>query len=74
MDYASGIRFPDHSKLAINLKINNNVIIQSFSDVVLYLLSSVPIFISISILVLELRQFLFTKDLTRQSENECIHV
>ena len=28
MDYASRIWFPDHSKLVINLEINNNVIIQ----------------------------------------------
>ena len=80
MDYESGIRFPDHSKLAINLEIINNVIIQRQNIIVKvfltlshisYLLS---IIISISVLVLELRQFLLTKDLTRQSDNECIHV
>ena len=61
--YASGIRLPDSSKLAINQKNNNNVTIAdmtsspTFFDIVLFLLSSSvtgPSFMPISPVVLEL--------------------
>ena len=67
----SGIRPPDCSKLAKNLEIHNDITISdmmassTFSDVVLFLLSSLvtgPSFMSISSLVLELWQFSFIRD------------
>ena len=66
MDYASGIRLPDCSKLAINHKNDNDVTISphnaivNFFDVVLFLSSNLvtgPSFVSLSSLVLELGQF-----------------
>ena len=62
-DSVSGIRPPDCSKLAKNLEIHNDITISdmmassTFSDVALFLLSSLvtgPSFMSISSLVLEL--------------------
>ena len=69
--YASGIRLPDCSKLAINWKKNNDItifwhdFIVNFFDVALFHLSSSvtgPSFMSISSLVLELWQFTFIRD------------
>ena len=69
--YASGIRLPDCSKLAVNWKNDNDVTIfemkssSNFFDFVSFLLSSLvtdPSFMSISSLVLELWQFLFIRD------------
>ena len=66
-----GIRLPDCSKLAVNWKSHNDVIIFlhdviiNFFDAVLFLLSSLvtgPSFMSISSLVLELWQFSFIRD------------
>ena len=63
-----GIRLPDCTKLAVNWKSHNDVIIFlhdviiNFFDAVLFLLSSLvtgPSFMSISLLVLELWQFSF---------------
>ena len=71
MDYASGIRLPDCSKLAVNWKNGNDIailghdVIINIFDVVLFLLSSLvtgPTFMSISSLVLELWQFPFIRD------------
>ena len=70
-DSASGIQPPDLSKLAKNPKNDNDVItfrhdvIVNFSDVVLFLLSSLVnglSFVSISSLVLELWLFSFIRD------------
>ena len=61
-DYASGIRPPNCSKLAINWENENSV---TFFDVVLFLLSSLvtgPSFMSISSLVLQSWQFSFIRD------------
>ena len=67
----SGIRLPDFSKLAINLKNDNDIIIfrhdviVNFFDGVLFLLSSLdtgPSFMSILSLVLESRRFSFIRD------------
>ena len=67
----SGIRLPDCSKLAINRKDDNdvtfcrNVVIISFFDIALFLLSGLitgPSFMSLSSLVLELWQFSFIRD------------
>ena len=66
-----GIRLPDCSKLAVNWKSHNDVIIFlhdviiNFFDAVLFLLSSLvtgPSFMSISLQVLELWQFPFIRD------------
>ena len=71
MDYASGIRLPDSSKLAVNWKNGNDIaimrhdVIINIFDVVLFLLSSLvtgPTFMLISSLVLELWQFPFIRD------------
>ena len=68
--YASGIRLPDSSKLAINQKNNNDITIAEmtsspkFFDIVLFLLSSLvtgPSFMPISPVVLELKQFSFLR-------------
>ena len=70
-DYASRIRLPDCSKLAVNWKNSNDVTIfdmtssSNFFDVVFFLLSSLvtgPSFMSIPSLVQELRQFLFIRN------------
>ena len=70
-DYASGIRLPNCSKLAINRKNDNdaticwNDVIINIFDVILFLLSSLGTgqsFMSISSLVLELWQFTFIID------------
>ena len=59
IDYVSGIRLSDGSKLAINRK-NYNVTICRHDDVLLFLSSLVtdPSFTSVSSLVLELWQFM----------------
>ena len=70
-DYASRIRFPDCSKLAVNWKNGDDVTIfrqgvnVKLFDVALVLLSSLVTgssFMSISSLVVELWQFLFIRD------------
>ena len=70
-DSVSKTRPPDYSKLAKNLKNDNDVTIfrhdvnVNFFDVVLFLLSSLvtgPSFMSISSLILELWQFSFIRD------------
>ena len=70
--YAFGIQLPDCSELAINRKNDNDVpvfrydvIVNFFFDAVLFLLLSLvtgPNFMSISSVVLELRQFTLTRD------------
>ena len=70
MNHASGIRLPDCSKLAINLKNDNDFTIWRHDVIAKFFwscrfLSSLvtsPIFMSISLLVLELWQFLFIRD------------
>ena len=71
-DYASGIRLPDYTKLAINWKNDNGVtifrhdVIVNFFDIVLFLLSVLVTgssSMSISSLVLELWKFSFIRDL-----------
>ena len=72
IDHSSGIRVPNYSKSTINWQID--VIIgcttSSSNDVVFFLSSLVtgPSFMSISLLVLELRNFLFKRDLTGNLE------
>ena len=70
LDHAS-TRFPDCSKLAINQENDNGVticrnnVMSLFFDVAVFLLSSLvtdPSFMSMSLLVLELRQFSFVRD------------
>ena len=63
IDYVSGIRLSDGSKLAINRK-NYNVTICRHDNVLLLLSSLVtdPSFISVSSLVLELWQFTFIRN------------
>ena len=70
-DYASGIRLPDCTKLAVNWKNGNGVtifwngVIVKIFNVAWFLLSSLvtgPNFMSISSMVLELWQFPFIRD------------
>ena len=75
-DHASGIRLSDCSKLAINWK--NNILStwrhnQIFFGIPVFLLSSLatgPSFVSISLLVLELGQFLSIRDWPELQKSE----